>query len=170
MGCGASSADKGVVPAGGLEGFFASQTPGGTGTVRKVLFMRHANAAPRDAEATAREFGLDVADLPAHANAWLACDQNRPLTDKGREQAAAALSTFMPDYDVCFGVASEAARATETLEIVAPDHGGEGVRKPLPQLRTMHCRPLLPCTANRRAIADAGGTVPDSTADRPVAI
>ena len=47
----------------------------------------------------------DVADLPAHANAWLACDQNRPLTDKGREQAGAALSTFMPDYDVCFGVA-----------------------------------------------------------------
>ena len=135
MGCGASSADKGVVPSGGLEGFFAGQTPGASGTVRKVLFMRHANAAPRDAEATAREFGLDVADLPAHANAWLASDLHRPLTDKGREQAAAALSTFMPDYDVCFGVASEAARATETLEIVAPDHGGEGVRKPLPQLR-----------------------------------
>ena len=40
----------------------------------------------------------------------------------------------MAAYNIAFAVASEAERATATLAIVAPNHGGEGVRGTLPQL------------------------------------
>ena len=44
-----------------------SPSHAGKPSVQRLVFVRHANAAPRDAEATAREFGLEVAELPAHA-------------------------------------------------------------------------------------------------------
>lgn len=133
MGCGASSAGGAAPPGGSLGGFFAGQK-NEAGAIKKIVFMRHANAKPRDAAATAAEFGLPVENLPQHANAWLASDLHRPLTDAGREQADAAKASFMAAYNIAFAVASEATRAIETLEIAAPDHGGEGVRGTLPQL------------------------------------
>lgn len=133
MGCGASSATGPAPPGNSLAHFFASQR-NEAGAIRKVVFMRHANAKPRDAAATAAEFGLPVENLPEHANAWLASDLHRPLTDAGREQAEAAKASFMAAYNIAFAVASEAERATATLAIVAPNHGGEGVRGTLPQL------------------------------------
>ena len=132
MGCGASSAAA-AAPGNSLGDFFAKQR-NEAGAIKRIVFTRHANAKPRDAAATAAEFGLPVENLPQHANAWLASDLHRPLTDKGREQAEAAKSSFMAAYDIAFAVASEAERATATLAIVAPEHGGEGVRGTLPQL------------------------------------
>ena len=132
MGCGASSAASSPSSS-TLSGFFAGQK-NEPGAIKKVVFVRHANAAPRDAAATAAEFGLPVDDLPQHANAWLASDLHRPLTDKGREQAAASKASFMAAYNIAFAVASEAERATATLEIVAPEHGAKDVRGTLKEL------------------------------------
>lgn len=132
MGCGASSSAAGPTRS-TLGGFFQGQADE-PGAIRKIVFLRHANAVPRDAAATAAEFGLPVEDLPKHANAWLASDLHRALTDKGKEQAVAAKASFMTTYDVAFAVASQAERATATLEIVAPDHGSEGVRGTLAEL------------------------------------
>lgn len=131
MGCGASTASA---PGGSsLTGFFEQQNPG-PGCVKTVLFVRHANAAPRDAAAIAAEFGLPVDDLQQHANAWLASDLTRPLTEKVNEQAAAALASFMTSYSICLAVASEASRAIDTLKVVAGDFGADGTRSTLPQL------------------------------------
>ena len=132
MGCGASSAASSPSFS-TLSGFFAGQK-NEPGAIKKVVFVRHANAAPRDAAATAAEFGLPVDDLPQHANAWLASDLHRPLTDKGREQAAASKASFMTAYNIAFAVASEAERATATLEIVAAEHGAKDVRGTLKEL------------------------------------
>ena len=102
--------------------------------IKKLVLVRHANAAPRDAAATAAEFGLDPATLPQHANAWTASDLSRPLTEKGQQQAAAAAADWAAAYSPLAVVTSEAVRARATLEVLAPEAVSQASVKVLPAL------------------------------------
>lgn len=97
--------------------------------VTKVIMIRHANAAPRDPDAAAAELGVLKPNTP-HANAWTVGDLTRGLTDKGREQAAAAKG-WLDTHAVKFVIASEAIRATATRDIMCAG------REPFGQL-TLH--------------------------------
>ena len=59
-----------------------------------------------------------------HANAWTASDLNRPLTEKGDQQAAAAAADWAAAYPLVMAVSSEAVRASATLEVLAPAEVG----------------------------------------------
>ena len=100
--------------------------------ITKVVMIRHANAKPRDPEAAAVEAGTVLkADTP-FANAWTVGDLTRELTDKGREQAAAA-KTWLGSHKVRATIASEAARAIQTKEIMTA-----GIEKGEMTLHTLH--------------------------------
>ena len=100
--------------------------------ITKVIMIRHANAKPRDPEAAAVEAGTVLkADTP-FANAWTVGDLTRELTDKGREQAAAA-KTWLGSHKVRATIASEAARAIQTKEIMTA-----GLEKGEMTLHTLH--------------------------------
>ena len=85
--------------------------------VKKVVLIRHANAKPRDPEAAAVEAGTVLKPETPHANAWTVGDLTRGLTPKGEEQATAARAWF-DNHAVRAVIASEATRATATLEIM----------------------------------------------------
>eukprot|EP00440_Ansanella_granifera_P005329 gb/GFBE01005782.1/.p1 GENE.gb/GFBE01005782.1/~~gb/GFBE01005782.1/.p1 ORF type:complete len:457 (+),score=64.85 gb/GFBE01005782.1/:1-1371(+) len=72
--------------------------------ITQVLLVRHANAAPLASETPARK------DQPHH---WKRDDQMRVLTDKGREQCAAA-SEWFTSIPVRTMISSPARRASET--------------------------------------------------------
>jgi len=88
--------------------------------IKKVVMIRHANAKPRDLEAAATEAGEAAAILKPDtpfANAWTVGDLQRELTDKGKEQAAAAAS-WLSAHSLRAVVCSEAVRATATKEVM----------------------------------------------------
>ena len=86
--------------------------------IKKVVMIRHANAAPRNPEAAAAEDGAHVLkpDTP-FANAWTVGDLTRELTEKGSAQAVAARA-WLETHEVRAVIASEALRATATLDIM----------------------------------------------------
>lgn len=85
--------------------------------ITKVLFIRHANAAPRDPQAAAVEAGTILKPNTPFANAWTVGDLARPLTATGEEQATAA-SSWLKEYNLKGVICSEATRATATKEIM----------------------------------------------------
>jgi len=100
--------------------------------IKKVVLIRHANAKPRDPEAAAVEAGTVLKPDTPHANAWTVGDLTRPLTDKGREQAAAAKSWFN-SFSLRAVICSEAARAISTAGIMA-----DALPKGSPGYLTLH--------------------------------
>jgi len=81
--------------------------------VRRVLFIRHANAAPPGGKKKSEYNGI---------HDWQRDDQLRPLTEKGKQQAEVARNAwFLPDVTLqshkCL-CSSGARRAAETLQLL----------------------------------------------------
>ena len=96
--------------------------------IKKVVMIRHANAMPRDLQATSREVA-ELDGLKSHrgvlkegapfASSWTVGDLTRALTPKGQEQATAARA-WIGQFDIRAVVSSEATRAWATKDIMAP--------------------------------------------------
>lgn len=86
--------------------------------VTKVIMIRHANAQPRDPEASSQDNDArTVKPNTPFANAWTVGDLERDITEKGKEQAAAA-TEWLKKYGVRAVICSEAKRATATCAIM----------------------------------------------------
>mmetsp|Transcript_125387 Transcript_125387/g.401557 ORF Transcript_125387/g.401557 Transcript_125387/m.401557 type:complete len:250 (+) Transcript_125387:123-872(+) len=92
--------------------------------IRRVIFVRHANAVRPDLPLPDEDRAmLGGPDAYATPHEWKRDDQKRPVTEKGKEQATAARSWWL-GYPMRVEekrtalVASGARRATETLQIM----------------------------------------------------
>jgi len=91
--------------------------------ITRVVFIRHANAAPPAAS------GMKAKDAYDTPHDWKMDDQMRPITDKGKAQAEEARRWFLEGIGLenCRAlVASGARRATETLQIMAGERHADG--------------------------------------------
>merc|ERR1719238_77765 len=105
--------------------------------ITKVIMIRHANAKPRDPEAAAVEAGTVLKPDTPFANAWTVGDLTRPLTEKGRGQAATAKAAYLDQYQLKMVIASEAERAIATKEIMTDGKFAKGEPGAL-TLHTLH--------------------------------
>jgi len=99
--------------------------------ITRIVFVRHANAAPPST--TGPKKGSD--GYPIHD--WQRDDQMRPLTDKGKQQGAAAREWFHKDITVAANkvlVTSGAQRASQTLQVF-----GEQQAKKKGMLSSLFC-------------------------------
>mmetsp|Transcript_46643 Transcript_46643/g.110563 ORF Transcript_46643/g.110563 Transcript_46643/m.110563 type:complete len:255 (+) Transcript_46643:117-881(+) len=82
--------------------------------ITRIVLIRHANAAPPDGSKPKK------GEIPIHD--WQRDDQMRPLTEKGKQQAAVAREWFQTQIGVPNNkilITSGARRASETLQLLA---------------------------------------------------
>jgi len=89
--------------------------------VTRIIFIRHANAAPPGGKKKAEYNGI---------HDWQKDDQMRPLTDKGKQQGAVARVWYEKDIGVPTNkilITSGARRASETLQVLCEEKAKKSI-------------------------------------------